>query len=151
MKVKIYGGGCDKCRQLLENTQAALDVAGIDADIEKVTDMKAIADVGVLMTPALEIDGKVVSSGRVLSATEILPLLPEDAQQTSGNCCSCCSCCGDGKSSSSTSCACVETAGDDSAKCCCGKTSSPGKRLFVYLLLTLAAAVVAILLVRRWG
>ena len=148
MKVKIYGGGCEKCRQLLENTQAALDVAGIDADIEKVTDMKAIADAGVLMTPALEIDGKVVSSGRVLSATEILPLLPEDAQQPSENCCSCCSCCGNGKSSSAS---CVETAGDDSAKCCCGKTSSPGKRLLVYLLLTLAAVIVAILLVRRWG
>lgn len=150
MKVKIYGGGCDKCRQLLENTQAALDVAGIDADIEKVTDMKAIADAGVLMTPALEIEGKVVSSGRVLSATEILPLFPEDAQQTSDNCCSCCSCRGDGKSSSA-SCACAETASDSSAKCCCGKTSSPGKRLLVYLLLTLAAVAVAILLVRRWG
>ena len=148
MKVKIFGGGCDKCSKLLENTQAALDVAGINAEIEKVTDMKAIADAGVLMTPALEIDGKVVSSGRVLSATEILPLLPEDAQQTSENCCSCCSCCGNGKSSSAS---CVETAGDDSAKCCCGKTSSPGKRLLVYLLLTLAAVVVAILLVRKWG
>ena len=150
MKVKIYGGGCDKCRQLLENTQAALDVAGIDADIEKVTDMKAIADAGVLMTPAWEIEGKVVSSGRVLSATEILPLFPEDAQQTSDNCCSCCSCRGDGKSSSA-SCACAETASDSSAKCCCGKTSSPGKRLLVYLLLTVAAVAVAILLVRRWG
>ena len=148
MKVKIYGGGCDKCRQLLENTQAALDVAGIDADIEKVTDMKAIADAGVLMTPALEIEGKVVSSGRVLSATEILPLFPEDAQQTSDNCCSCCSCRGDGKSSSAS---CIETADDDSAKCCCDKTSSHGKRLLVYLLLTLAAVAVAILLVRRWG
>ena len=149
MKVKIYGGGCDKCRQLLENAQAALDVAGIDAEIEKVTDMKAIAEAGVLMTPALEIDGKLVSSGRVLSSTEILPLLPEDAQQASENC-SCCSCRGDGKTSSA-SCACAETASDSSAKCCCGKTSSPGKRLLVYLLLTMAAVAVAILLMRRCG
>ena len=93
MKIKVYGSGCPKCKELFDNAQAALDVAGMDAEIEKVTDMGAIVAAGVMMTPALEIDGQVVSSGKVLSAKEILDMLPQAGE---GSGCSCCSCgCGD--------------------------------------------------------
>lgn len=75
MIIKILGSGCKKCVALGENTQAALQAAAIDAKIEKVTDIIAIAGYGIMSTPGLVIDEKVVSSGRVLSASEIGQLL----------------------------------------------------------------------------
>jgi small redox-active disulfide protein 2 len=77
MKIKILGSGCKKCIALGENARTAAAAAGIDAQIEKVTDIIAIAGFGIMSTPGLVIDDKVVSSGRVLSAAEIGPLLQE--------------------------------------------------------------------------
>ena len=67
MKVQILGTGCPKCKQLEENAKKALP----EAEIEKVEDMGEILKAGVMMTPALAIDGKVVSSGKLLSPEEI--------------------------------------------------------------------------------
>ncbi|AML50143.1 MULTISPECIES: thioredoxin family protein [Falsihalocynthiibacter] len=75
MIIKILGSGCKKCVALAENTKTALQSAALDADIEKVTDIVAIASYGIMSTPGLVIDEKVVSSGRVLSASEIGALL----------------------------------------------------------------------------
>ena len=75
MNIKILGSGCKKCVALADNAKAAAQIAGIDVEIEKVTDIVAIAGYGVMSTPGLVIDGKVVSSGRVLSAAEIGDLL----------------------------------------------------------------------------
>ena len=78
MEVKILGGGCAKCNQLEAATVAALQERNINPTIEHVTDFAQIAAYGVMSTPALVIDGKVVSYGRVLNKEEVLKLLPQD-------------------------------------------------------------------------
>ncbi len=75
MHIKILGSGCKKCLTLGENTRVALEQKGLQADIEKITDFAQIAAYGVMSTPALVIDGKVVAVGKVLSSSEIVPLL----------------------------------------------------------------------------
>ena len=75
MKVQIPGSGCPKCRALEANAREALHAAGISAEIEKVTDMDAIVEMGVMVTPAIAINGVVRASGRVLKPEEIQPFL----------------------------------------------------------------------------
>lgn len=65
--VKVLGGGCKNCHRLMENTQEALKALGMDDTVELIDDMAAIAAYGVMATPALVVDGKVLSSGRVLT------------------------------------------------------------------------------------
>lgn len=71
MIIKILGSGCKKCIALGENAKAAVDAAGLQAEIVKVTDYAQIAAYGVMSTPALAIDDKVVSTGKVLSVAEV--------------------------------------------------------------------------------
>ena len=71
MIIKILGSGCSKCQALTENTRKALADASREAEILKVTDFAEIAAHGVMSTPALVVDGKVVSVGKVLSPGEI--------------------------------------------------------------------------------
>lgn len=71
MKIQIYGTGCPKCEKLAETVQAAVARSGIDAEIEKVTSIDAITNAGVMMTPAIGIDGKIICSGRIPSSDEI--------------------------------------------------------------------------------
>lgn len=75
MIIKILGSGCKKCITLGENTQAALANLGREAKILKVTDIAEIAAHGVMSTPALVIDDKVVSVGKVLSTSDVEKLL----------------------------------------------------------------------------
>ncbi|MFO7730441.1 MAG: thioredoxin family protein [Spirochaetia bacterium] len=75
MVLQILGSGCPKCQQLAQNAQAAIDEVGIEASVEKVTDMDKIMDMGVAMTPALAIDGEVKSAGKLLSAEKIADML----------------------------------------------------------------------------
>ncbi len=70
-QIKVLGPGCAKCRKLTENAQQALKELGVECTVEKITDMGEIVGYGVLMTPALVVDGEVKSSGRVLSPGEI--------------------------------------------------------------------------------
>jgi len=76
-KIQILGTGCPKCRQLTSSVRQAVEDAGADCVIEKVTDIGKIMEFGVMMTPALVVDGEVKSVGKVLSAAEIKPLLAE--------------------------------------------------------------------------
>lgn len=71
MIIKILGSGCKKCIALGKNAKAAVDAAGIPAEIVKVTDYAQIAAYGVMSTPALVIDEKVVSTGKVLTVSEV--------------------------------------------------------------------------------
>lgn len=71
MTIKILGSGCPKCKQLEANAKKAIEASGVDATVEKVTDMNAIMDYGVMMTPALVINEEVKSVGSLLSADEI--------------------------------------------------------------------------------
>ncbi|MFW2455540.1 thioredoxin family protein [Methyloversatilis discipulorum] len=75
MIIKVLGSGCRKCIELADNTRKALAARGQQADIVKVTDFVDIAAYGVMSTPALVIDEKLVSAGKVLSEQEIGELL----------------------------------------------------------------------------
>ena len=77
MIIKILGSGCKKCVTLGENARTAAAAAGIKAELVKVTDFAEIARYGVMSTPALVIDEKVVSKGKVLSAAEVEAILRE--------------------------------------------------------------------------
>jgi len=77
MKIEILGVGCPKCKQLTANAEAAVKEMNIQAEISKVTDIDKITGYGVMMTPALAIDGKVVSVGKVLNKEEIKNILAE--------------------------------------------------------------------------
>jgi small redox-active disulfide protein 2 len=74
-KLQILGVGCPKCKALAENARKAVEEAGIEAEIEKVEDIKEIMKFSILMTPGLVIDGEVKAAGRVLSAEDIKKLL----------------------------------------------------------------------------
>lgn len=71
MKLTIYGSGCAKCRALTEHAAAAAEALGIDYELNKVTDVNAIVDAGVLRTPALAVDGRIVVEGRVPDAEKL--------------------------------------------------------------------------------
>ena len=68
--VKVLGAGCAKCKALEDAVQAALSELGMDTTIDHVTDFTQIAAYGVMTTPALVVDGKVVSYGKVLKKDE---------------------------------------------------------------------------------
>jgi small redox-active disulfide protein 2 len=74
-KIQILGTGCPKCKKLAENTETAAKTLGIEYEIEKVTDINKIMKFGVMMTPALVVDGKVKLVGKVSSPDEIKGLL----------------------------------------------------------------------------
>lgn len=75
MIIKILGSGCKKCGMLAENALAAAHAAGKTAEIVKVTDFAEIAGYGVMSTPALVVDEKLIASGKVLTIDEISALL----------------------------------------------------------------------------
>ena len=75
MKIEILGVGCPKCTQLSANAEAAVEELNIKAEISKVTDIDKITEYGVMMTPALVVNGTVASSGKVLSKDEIKKII----------------------------------------------------------------------------
>lgn len=75
MKIEILGVGCPKCKHLMANAETAVKELNIQAEIGKVTDIDKITGYGVMMTPALVVDGKVVSAGKVLSKDEIKKII----------------------------------------------------------------------------
>ena len=75
MKLQILGTGCAKCNALTLATEKAAQKLGVEYELEKVTDLNRIMSFGVMMTPALVVDGKVKVSGKVPSVDEIKMLL----------------------------------------------------------------------------
>ena len=75
MKIEVLGTGCAKCNMLEQAARAAADKLGLQYELTHVKDLAKIAAYGVMMTPALVIDGKVVVSGKVPSEAEITKLL----------------------------------------------------------------------------
>ena len=71
MKIQVLGTGCPKCKALEANVRDAVTKMGVTADIEKVTDIDEIMNMGVMLTPALVIDGEVRSVGKVLTVDQI--------------------------------------------------------------------------------
>jgi len=80
MKIQILGSGCPKCRQLEANAREALKQMSLEASVEKVTDLDEIMNMGVMMTPALDVDGEVKSAGKVLNPDEITRILQTAGQ-----------------------------------------------------------------------
>ena len=75
MKIEILGPGCPRCTALAASVQAAVTKLGLDAELTKVTDITEISSRGVMVTPALVVDGQVKSTGKVLTPEEIEKIL----------------------------------------------------------------------------
>ena len=75
MKIQILGIGCPKCKKLAEAAEQAAKAAGIEYTLEKVTDINAIMKFGVMMTPALVLDGEVKTVGKVPTPAEIAKMM----------------------------------------------------------------------------
>jgi small redox-active disulfide protein 2 len=75
MKIQILGTGCTKCNQLYENAQQAVTETGMFAEVVKITDLNDIMAFGIMVTPALAIDGHVKTSGKVPSADDIKAMI----------------------------------------------------------------------------
>ncbi len=75
MKIQILGTGCAKCKKLAENADTAAKEMNLSYELVKVTDLNEIMKFGVMMTPALAVDGKVLLTGKVPEAAAIKPLL----------------------------------------------------------------------------
>jgi small redox-active disulfide protein 2 len=76
-KIEVLGSGCPNCQRLEANAREAVAMAGVEAEVLHVTDFREIAARGVMSTPGLVIDGKVVSAGRIPSAGDIALWLSE--------------------------------------------------------------------------
>ena len=74
-KIQILGTGCPKCKALTQNAETAAKELGLEYTLEKVTDIKEIMKFGVMMTPALVVDGQVKVVGKVLSPEQIKAML----------------------------------------------------------------------------
>ena len=77
MKIQILGTGCPKCKTLEQNAKEAVTKAGLDAQVEKISDVDVISNMGVMITPAIAVDGVVKKAGKVLTADEIIALVKE--------------------------------------------------------------------------
>ena len=75
MTIEVLGTGCPKCKQLEKNVLTALAKSGRFAEVKKVEDLQKIMEYGVMSTPGLVIDGKVVSVGKLLTPDEIADLI----------------------------------------------------------------------------
>jgi small redox-active disulfide protein 2 len=136
MKVRILGSGCDKCKKLAANAEAAAAKLGLECEIEKVTDINEITAYGVMMTPALAIDGKVVSVGKVLSPDEAAELMKPGAVCAAPPEEPACCCCGG-----------AETEKAKETSCCRGGGSA--KKWLTAVLLLFVVASVAFVVVRE--
>jgi len=78
MKIEVFGSGCPRCKQTEKIIKKAVEELGADGTVEKVTDMNKIMEKGILSTPAVVIDGKVVLTGRIPSLDEAKKLINAD-------------------------------------------------------------------------
>lgn len=78
MKIVVYGPGCTNCKKTYDAAKEAVGELGLDAEVVKVEDIQKMMEAGVMGTPALEIDGKLVSSGKRLSVERIKKLISEE-------------------------------------------------------------------------
>jgi len=75
MRITVYGPGCPKCVKTEDVARQAVQQLGIDAEVVKVKDIAEMAKAGVLMTPALAVDGRVAIKGRVPEVSEVVSLI----------------------------------------------------------------------------
>ena len=77
MKIGVLGPGCPKCKKVFENAKKAVGELNLSAEVVKVEDIQGIINTGVMLTPALAVDGEIKSAGKVLSSDEIKKILSE--------------------------------------------------------------------------
>ena len=75
MKIQVLGTGCPKCKQLTANAEEAVKQMGLDVPVEKVTEISEIMKFGVMVTPAIVVDGEVKAAGKVPTPAEIMGML----------------------------------------------------------------------------
>ena len=75
MKILVLGPGCAKCQRLMENAEKAVQELGIEAEVEKISDMKQIVALGIMSTPGIVVDGRVTGSGRVFNVEEVKKMI----------------------------------------------------------------------------
>lgn len=80
IEIKVLGSGCAKCKMLTENVKKAVEELKLNAEVIKITDMNEIMKFDVMMTPALVINEKVVSSGKLLKPAQIVELLKSNGE-----------------------------------------------------------------------
>ena len=142
MKIQILGSGCDKCRKLAANAKLAAEQLNLSCEIEKVEDINQITAFGVMMTPALVVNGKVVSSGKVLTSDEIAAVLSAPVCDCNGQCASAEA----KKTESPVPCCCGSHSEKKSASCCCGDGK---KRIMTILLLLFVVASIIFMVIRK--
>ena len=74
-RIQVLGPGCPKCEKLKQNVEEAVSQSGVDATVEKVTDINVITGFGVMMTPAIVVDGEVKTVGKLPSVDQVKELL----------------------------------------------------------------------------
>lgn len=79
--IKVYGSGCPNCIRLADLSREAVDELGLDFEIEKVTDMQAIVERGIMQTPGLEINGKIVSTGKIPTKSTLLHWIKDNTAE----------------------------------------------------------------------
>ena len=87
MNIKVLGGGCNKCETLLANAKEAVANVGVEAEVEYITDFAVIAGYGIMSTPAIIVDEKIVSMGKVLKSSEIEKFLKQRNKNNAGTAC----------------------------------------------------------------
>lgn len=80
-KIQVLGSGCPKCKKLAENAEAAAKELGIEYELQKVTDINDIMGFGVMLTPALVLDGEVKVVGKVADVSNIKEMLSPEAKR----------------------------------------------------------------------
>jgi len=84
LKIQVLGPGCANCERLEKLAQQAVAELGVEAEVEKVTDMRQIMAMGVMATPGLAVNDKLVSTGRVPSASEVRTLIANARMEEDG-------------------------------------------------------------------
>ena len=79
--IKVLGSGCKNCHALFENAQEAVKAAGLNVEVEYITDLQKVTEYGVMSMPALVINDQVVSMGKVLSSTQVIKLFENQLQR----------------------------------------------------------------------
>ena len=81
MVIKVLGTGCEKCTQLYRNVQQAVEELGLDAEIQKVESLLELVQLGVMSTPSMMVDGKLVVSGRVPGVKALAGILRAESKR----------------------------------------------------------------------
>lgn len=138
-KIQILGSGCDKCRKLAANAKLAAERLNLPFEMEKIEDINQITAFGVMMTPALAVNGKIVSSGKVLTPDEIADFLSAPACDCGGQCAS-------SETPKAESPCCCGSPAESVAPCCCGDAR---RKIMTVVLLLVIAVCVALIAVKQ--